>query len=61
MELRNSEELHNLYSLPEVTRVISFRTMKWVENAAHMQDVRKVFVEKSECADCLQGGRITLK
>jgi hypothetical protein len=31
------EELHNLYSSPNIIRIIKSRRMRWIENAACME------------------------
>jgi hypothetical protein len=43
-ELRrlHSEELHNLYSSPNITRQIKSRRMKWAGHVARMGEERKV-------------------
>jgi hypothetical protein len=47
----HSEELHNLYSSPNIIRQIKSRRMRWAGNVACMEVVRKVYrvlVGKSE-------------
>jgi len=49
-ELHN-EELHDLYSSPNVIRVIKSRRMRWAEHLARMgerRDVYRVLVRKPE-------------
>jgi hypothetical protein len=41
-ELRN-EELHNLYSSPNIIRQIKSRTARWTEHVARMGEERKVY------------------
>jgi hypothetical protein len=38
----HSEELHNLYSSPDIIRQIKSKRMRWAGHAAHMGDERKV-------------------
>jgi hypothetical protein len=45
------EELHILYSSPNIIRQIKSRRMRWAEHVAHMGEERKVYrvlVEKPE-------------
>jgi hypothetical protein len=47
----HSEELHNLYSSPDITRQIKSRRMRWAGHAAHVSQERKLYtvlVGKSE-------------
>jgi hypothetical protein len=47
----HNEELNNLYSSPNIVRVIKSRRMKWAEHVAGMgegRDVYRVLVEKPE-------------
>jgi hypothetical protein len=47
----NNEELNDLYSLPNIVRVVKSRKMKWVWHVAHMGDergVHRVLVGKPE-------------
>jgi hypothetical protein len=39
----HSEELHNLYSSPDIIRQIKSRRMRWAGHVAHMRVERKVF------------------
>jgi hypothetical protein len=39
----HNEELHNLYSSPNITRQIKSRRMRWVGHVAHMGEERKVY------------------
>ena len=50
MKLHN-EELNDLYSTPNIVRVIKSRRMRWAGHVAHMEEgrgVHKVLAEKSE-------------
>jgi hypothetical protein len=40
-KLRN-EEIHDLYSLPSIIRIINSRRMRWAEHVARMGEKRKV-------------------
>jgi hypothetical protein len=47
----HNDELHNLYSSPNIVRVIKSRTMRWAEHVARMgegRDVYRVLVGKPE-------------
>jgi hypothetical protein len=47
----HNEELHNLYSFPDVIRQIKSRRMRWARHVTHMREERKVYrvlVEKPE-------------
>jgi hypothetical protein len=47
----HSEELHNLYSSPNIVKVIKSMRMRWLGNVAcigEMRNVRKILVEKPE-------------
>jgi hypothetical protein len=39
----NNEELHNLYSSPDIIRQIKSRRMRWVGHVARMGEERKVY------------------
>jgi hypothetical protein len=39
----HSEELHNLYSSPDIIRQIKSRHMRWAGHVAHMGEERKLF------------------
>jgi hypothetical protein len=39
----HSEELHNLYSFPDIIRQIKSRRKRWAGNVAHMGEERKVY------------------
>jgi hypothetical protein len=39
----HSEELHNLYSIPDIIRQIKSRQMRWVGHVACMGEERKVY------------------
>jgi hypothetical protein len=39
----HNEELHNLYSLPSVIRIIKSRRMKWAGHLARIGEKRKVY------------------
>jgi len=39
----HNEELHDLYSLPSIVRVIKSRRMRWAGHVAHMRDRRDVY------------------
>jgi hypothetical protein len=40
----HTEELHNLYASPDITRVITSRRMRCVGHAACMGDIRNVYI-----------------
>jgi hypothetical protein len=55
-------ELHDLYSSPNIVRVIKSRRMRWAGHVARMGEGRgvyRVFVRRSK--DLGVGGRITLR
>jgi hypothetical protein len=65
-----SDELHDLYSSPNIVRVIKSRRMKWAGHVAHMGEGRgEVFTRfwlggpkaGDQWEDLGVGGRITLK
>jgi hypothetical protein len=39
----HSEELHNLYSSPDIIRQVKSRRMRWAGHVAHMREERKVY------------------
>jgi hypothetical protein len=39
----HNEELHNLYSLPSIIRLIKSRRMRWPGHVARMGEKRKVY------------------
>jgi hypothetical protein len=39
----HSEELHNLYSSPDIIRQIKSRRMRWAGHVAHMGEERKLY------------------
>jgi hypothetical protein len=41
--LQAPEELHSLYSSPDITRQIKSRRMRWAGHVAHMEEERKVY------------------
>jgi len=51
MEKLHNEELRDLYSLPNIVRVVKSRRMRWVEHVARMGEgrgVHRVIVGKPE-------------
>jgi hypothetical protein len=44
----HNDELHSLYSSPNIARVIKSRRMKWAGHVAHMGEVRGVLGGKPE-------------
>jgi len=38
-----NEELHNLYAVPNIIRVIIWRGMRWAGNAARVGEMRNVY------------------
>jgi hypothetical protein len=38
----HNEELRNLYTSPNIIRVIKWRRMIWLGHVAHMEDVRRI-------------------
>jgi hypothetical protein len=44
----HNEELRNLYSLPNIIKMIKSMRMKWVGHATHMGEKKRVFVGKPE-------------
>jgi hypothetical protein len=66
-KLRN-DELHNLYSSPNIVRVIKSRRMRWAGHVARMGDGRGVYKVwlggpkvRDHWEDLGVGGRITLR
>jgi hypothetical protein len=39
----HSEELHNLYSSPDIIKQVKSRRMRWAEHVARMGEERKVY------------------
>jgi hypothetical protein len=39
----HNEELHNLYSTPDIIRQVKARRMRWAGHVAHMREERKVY------------------
>jgi hypothetical protein len=39
----HNEELHNLYSSPDIIKQIKLRQMRWAGQVAHMGEERKVY------------------
>jgi hypothetical protein len=39
----HNEELHNLYSSPNITRIIKSRTMRWAGHVARMGEKRNAY------------------
>ena len=39
----HNEELHNLYSSPNIVRVIKFRRLRWAGHVARMKEGRSAF------------------
>jgi hypothetical protein len=39
----HNEKLHNLYSSPNITRMIKSRKMRWVGHVAHMGEKRNAY------------------
>jgi hypothetical protein len=63
----HSDELHNLYSSPNIVRMIKSRRTRWAGHAARMGEGRgvyRIFVGRPEGRDHWEdldvGGRITL-
>jgi hypothetical protein len=67
----HNEELHNLYTSPDVIRVVISRRMRWVghvESMGEMKNVYKILVRKPEekrplrrCRHRLENMRMNLK
>jgi hypothetical protein len=43
VEKLHNDELHSLYSSPDIVRVIKSRGMRWVRHVAHMGEGRSVY------------------
>jgi hypothetical protein len=39
----HSEELHNLYSSPDIIKQVKSRRMRWAEHVARMEEEKKVY------------------
>jgi hypothetical protein len=39
----NNDELHDLYSSPNIVRVIKSRSMRWVRHVARMREERGIY------------------
>jgi hypothetical protein len=64
----HNDELHSLYSSPNIVRVIKSRRMRWAKHVARIEEGRgvyRVLAGRPECKnhweDLGVGGRITLK
>jgi hypothetical protein len=66
----HNDELHNLYSAPNIVRMIKSRRMRWAGHVARIEEVRReVFTEfrlgspkgRDHWKDLGVGGRVTLK
>jgi hypothetical protein len=55
----HNDELHSLYSSPNIVRVIKARKLKWARHVAHMGEGRCVY-RFFGWEDLGVGGRITL-
>jgi hypothetical protein len=42
----HNEELHNLYSLPNIIRIIKSRRMRWVGQVARMGKMNRILMGK---------------
>jgi hypothetical protein len=59
----HNDELHNLYSSPNIVRVIKAKRLRWAGHVARMEEgkgVHRVLVGRPDWADLGVGGRITL-
>jgi hypothetical protein len=64
----HNDELHSLYSSPNIVRVIKSKKMRWVRHVAHMGEGRGVYrvlvgrpEDKRHWEDLGVGGRVTLR
>jgi hypothetical protein len=39
----HNEEVHNLYSLPDITRFTKLRAMTWLRHVAHMKENKSAY------------------
>jgi len=62
---KDNEQLHTLYSSPNILRVIKLRKMKWVGHITHMTNSNKILLENlketDHFVDLGKDGRITFK
>jgi hypothetical protein len=61
----HNKELHNLYSSPNIIRVIKSRRMRWVGHVAHMVEVRNVNtlatkIKRLKCSKSQTGSDVPL-
>jgi hypothetical protein len=57
----HNEELHNLYSSPDIIRQVKSMRMRWAEHVARMGEERKVYkvsVERDHLEDQGVGGKM---
>jgi hypothetical protein len=47
----HNEELHDLYSSPNIIRQIKTRRIRWVGHVTHMGDERKLYKEEDHWED----------
>jgi hypothetical protein len=47
------EEFHKFFGLPNIIGTIKLSTLGWTEHVVCTKEIRKAFVLKSECKDCL--------
>jgi hypothetical protein len=60
----HNEELHNLYSLTDIIRVIKSRRMRWaghVDRLGAMRNEYKILVENLKERDCLENLGVNYK